>query len=132
MEWLWIALGGACGACARYGAGVLLARFWQTPLPLATWAVNVLGCLLIGVLVPVLGRAGVPGALRYGLIVGFLGSLTTFSAFSLETVVLLQKGLGGAALLNALGSVVLGLLCVWLGLRLGGWLVDEAAHAAGR
>ena len=54
------------------------------------------------------------------LVTGFLGSFTTFSTFSLDTVSLWQDGLVGAAVLNAVGSVVLGLVSVLLGLRAGG------------
>lgn len=116
---LFVALGGALGASLRYGAGVLAATFWRYPLPLATWTVNLAGCLLIGLLGPVLTRIGAPGSWYAFLIVGFLGSLTTFSTFSLETVVLWQQGTGMTALVNAAGSVMLGIGCVWLGLQIG-------------
>ena len=115
---LLVALGGALGAAARYGAGVWAMRLWEEPTVLATWAVNLAGCLLIGMLAPMLGRVGLADELQFFLIVGFLGSLTTFSTFSLETVVLWQEGLGAAALFNAVGSVILGLVFVWIGLNL--------------
>ncbi|MDX1547518.1 MAG: fluoride efflux transporter CrcB [Rhodothermales bacterium] len=116
---LMVMLGGALGAATRYGAALLAERFSDAALPLATWGVNFTGCLLIGLLVPLLGRGGLPDALQYLLVVGFLGALTTFSTFSLETLVLWEGGLPWYALLNAAGSVVIGLLCVWLGLQLG-------------
>ena len=116
---LLVALGGALGAATRYGAHVWVLSLWEEPRVLATWAVNLVGCLLIGVLAPMLGRVGLADELQFFLVVGFLGSLTTFSTFSLETVVLWQEGLGAAALLNAVGSVVLGLIFVWIGLNLG-------------
>ena len=68
---------------------------------------------------PMLGRVGLAEEVQIFLIVCFLGSLTTFSTFSLQTVVLWQEGLGVAALFNAVGGVVLGLVCVWIGLFLG-------------
>lgn len=114
-----VMLGGALGAATRYGAVLLAERLSDAALPLATWGVNFTGCLLIGLLVPLLGRGGLPDALQYLLVVGFLGALTTFSTFSLETLVLWEGGLPWYALLNAAGSVVIGLLCVWLGLQLG-------------
>lgn len=117
---LLVALGGACGALARYGAGVLMVRLWQEPLPLATWAVNLLGSFLIGVMAARLLRGEAGEGLQLFLVVGFLGSFTTFSTFSLDTVVLWREGLLVAAFLNAAGSVLLGLLCVVIGFRLGG------------
>ena len=120
---LLVALGGALGAAARYGASVWVMHWWQEPRVLATWSVNLVGCLLIGMLAPMLGRVGLTDELQFFLVVGFLGSLTTFSTFSLETVVLWQEGLSAAALLNAVGSVVLGVIFVWIGLTLGRMLV---------
>lgn len=113
-----VALGGALGAVTRYGAHVWVMRAYAEPTVLATWAVNLVGCLLIGMLVPLLGRVGLADELQFFLVVGFLGSLTTFSTFSLETVTLWQQGLGAAALFNAVGSVVVGVVCVWIGLHL--------------
>lgn len=114
-----VAVGGALGALLRYGTALLALRVWAEPLPLATWAANLLGCFLMGLLVPLVGRPGAEPAWRLLLLVGFLGSYTTFSTFSLETVVLWEQGHPGAALLNAVGSVILGLVAVALGLWLG-------------
>ena len=114
-----VAVGGALGAALRYGTSIWVLHFWEEPAVLATWSVNLVGCLLIGMMAPILGRAGLAEEVQVFLIVGFLGSLTTFSTFSLETVVLWQEGLGVAALLNAVGGVALGLVCVWIGLFLG-------------
>ena len=118
-----VAVGGALGAVTRYGVALLVERFWDYPWPLATWAVNFAGCVLIGILVPILGRGGIPEQMQYLLVVGFLGSLTTFSTFSLETMVYWENGLAGQALLNAAGSVLVGCFCVWVGLQIGRALV---------
>ncbi len=120
---LLVALGGALGAAVRYGTSVWVMQWWQEPRVLATWIVNLAGCLLIGMLAPMLGRVGLADELQFFLVVGFLGSLTTFSTFSLETVVLWQEGLSAVALLNAVGSVVLGVIFVWIGLTLSRMLV---------
>jgi CrcB protein len=117
---LLVAIGGALGALARYGTGVLVVRFWREPFPLATWIVNLAGCFLIGMLASVLERRVAWDNLHYLLIIGFLGAYTTFSTFSMETVALLQRGQAGLALVNAGGSVVLGILMVWAGLMVGG------------
>ena len=118
-----VALGGACGALARYGAGWLVARTFDTPFPWPTWTVNLVGCFLIGLSVPLLATLD-PDAKTYPfLVVGFLGSFTTFSTYSLDTLSLWTSGQFGWALLNAGGSVVIGLLFVWLGRTVGAWLL---------
>lgn len=114
---LWIALGGAVGSVARAMVGLSLpGRF-----PWATLAVNVTGSLLIGWLMARLGPIETAGAasLRNLLVVGFCGGFTTFSTFSWQTLEQMQKGQWGAAAANVVLSVVLCLLAVWLGFRLG-------------
>lgn len=113
-----VGLGGACGALARFGTGWLISQVVETPFPWATWAVNLVGCLLIGASIPLLANWALGETPRLFLVVGFLGSFTTFSTYSLDTLGLLANGHVGWALLNAGGSVVLGLLCVWIGRQL--------------
>ena len=114
--------GGFLGAVARYGVGRLLeASAAGARLPIATFVVNVTGCLAIGVLAGLGERTALltPGA-RLFLMTGVLGGYTTFSAFALETVSL---GRGSAWLpltLNVLGHVALGILAVLVGYRLAG------------
>jgi len=117
-----VGLGGALGALSRYGVGWLLSKTLDTPFPWATWAVNLLGCLLIGLAVPLLARLDPASKLYPFLVVGVLGSFTTFSTYSLDTLSLWTNGHLGWALLNAGGSVVAGLVFVWLGRTLGVWL----------
>ncbi len=102
---------------ARYGVGLLAIRINETGLPLGTWGVNLLGSFLIGLAVPLMVGKG--EAHRLVLVVGFLGSFTTFSTFSLDTLALWESGRPGWAVLNATGSVVLGLVCVALGFWVG-------------
>jgi CrcB protein len=114
---VWIALGGAAGSVARAMVGYSLpSRF-----PWATLVVNVLGSLLIGWLMARLGPLETPGSasLRNLLVTGFCGGFTTFSAFSWQTLEQMQKGQWGGAVANVLLSVLLCLLAVWLGFRLG-------------
>jgi CrcB protein len=114
---VWIALGGAAGSVARAMVALSLpARF-----PWATLVVNVLGSLLIGWLMARLGAMETPGAasLRSLLVTGFCGGFTTFSAFSWQTLEQMQKGQWGGAAANVLLSVLLCLLAVWLGFKLG-------------
>ncbi len=118
VQFLAVALGGAVGAMMRYGVALLVQRFADGPAPVATWIVNLLGCLLIGFLVPFLksGNASVP--VQLFILTGFLGSLTTFSTFSMESILLWQSGRIELLLLNVLGSVAAGLLLVWLGMKI--------------
>jgi CrcB protein len=122
---VFVALGGACGALARYGAGRLVARVVDPPFPWGTWTVNLLGCFLIGMTIPLLGSLGEADRARWFLVVGFLGSFTTFSTFSLDTVALWENGHGLLGLLNAAGSLVCGLLLVAGGRALGAWLLGR-------
>jgi CrcB protein len=89
-----VGLGGAIGAMARYGAGVLVGRLWFNPFPLATLGVNMLGSLAMGLLVGALARytPGWQAEARLFLAVGVLGGFTTFSSFSLDTIALLERG----------------------------------------
>lgn len=114
MRWLLVALGGALGAMARYGVGLAALR-WGHALPLATWVANALGCLLIGLAIPLVRG----DAARLAVLVGVLGSFTTFSTYSADTVLLWEAGRPGWAVANAAGSVVVGLAFVGLGLALG-------------
>ena len=115
MRLLLVALGGAAGAVARYGVGLAAVRLSASGVPAATWAVNALGCLAIGLALPLVtdDRA------RLALVVGVLGSFTTFSTFSADTVLLWEAGRRGLAVANAAGSVVVGVAFVALGLALG-------------
>jgi CrcB protein len=99
------------GALARYGVALAGLR-WGEGIPWGTWAANALGCLLIGVALPLVRGDDA----RLGLLVGFLGAFTTFSTYSADTILLWEAGRPGLAVANALGSVVVGLWLVGGGL----------------
>lgn len=114
-----VALGGGLGAVARYLTIVLCGRLCGTAFPLGTLVVNILGCALMGILAALFARVW-PADLvtRAFLTTGFLGGFTTFSAFSLDAIFLVERGALLAASLYVLGSVALSLLGFVLGLRL--------------
>jgi CrcB protein len=117
---LLLLLGGAFGTGCRYYLGLWLYSFVERPaFPYANLVINVSGSFLIGVLAELFEtRWAVPPEVRVALLTGVLGGYTTFSSFAFETLALLRVGEVGLALLNAVGSVVLGLAAVWLGMRL--------------
>jgi CrcB protein len=113
-----VALGGGLGALARYGAGLL----WPVRpggFPWATFAVNVLGCFLIGVLMVLLTEVYSAHRLaRPFLGVGVLGGFTTFSTYAVEIRELLAPGTVGLAFGDLAGTVIMALLAVLAGARL--------------
>ena len=112
-----IAVGGACGAVMRFGISSGVAALFGRGFPLGTLIVNVVGSLLIGMLYVLLTERVVAGAgMRAVLVVGFLGALTTFSTFSIETLQLIEGGEPFKAMANVAANVVLCLAACWLGL----------------
>lgn len=109
-----VAVGGALGCLCRFGANVACVRWFAAPVFYSTLAVNVVGAFLVGLL------AGLPflqhPLLTAGVAVGFLGGLTTFSTFSIETLRLWETQTIAAAALNIAANVVISLLAVKLGL----------------
>lgn len=103
-----VALGGAIGAMGRYWISTLVFRAVGGTFPWATLAVNILGCAIMGLLIELMALIWSPSNyLRAFLTVGLLGALTTFSAFSLEVVLMLERGEWTYALLYIMASVVL-------------------------
>lgn len=111
--------GGAVGSGARYLTGRWMLAAFGPGFPWGTLSVNLLGGLLMGALVGVLARVAVPGEhWRLLLAVGLLGGFTTFSAFSLDSVTMLQRGDFGLALLYVLVSVIGSIVALFAGLSL--------------
>jgi CrcB protein len=111
-----VALGGAIGASLRYLSGVgFLRLIGPTEFPLAILSVNILGSFLMGVFVVAAAHRGLTQLSPF-FMTGILGGFTTFSAFSLETVTLIERGQVGSAMLYVVLSVVLSVGGLALGL----------------
>ncbi|BBL70845.1 fluoride efflux transporter CrcB [Methylogaea oryzae] len=121
-----VAVGGAVGSVARYWTSLAVYQWLGRDFPYGTLAVNVAGGLLMGFLTELLvARYAVAVEWRLLVLVGFLGGFTTFSTFSMDTWILLQEGEFAKAGLNALASVLLCLVAVWIGLHLARWGFEE-------
>lgn len=119
MHLLAVALGSALGGCLRYLATLGVNALIQHGFPWGTFAVNVAGCLLIGILhVLIVERGGGTETLRLFAMVGVLGGFTTFSSFSLETLLLVQQGALGRAVTYVVASVVVCLVSSVAGMAL--------------
>ncbi len=115
---LLIGLGSALGGMARYGVQLLAAARWGQSFPVGTIAANVSGSFLIGLVFAVTEPAGrwpASVAVRHFFMTGLFGGYTTFSSFSLQTLNLAREGQMVWAVMNAVLSVLLCLLAVWLG-----------------
>lgn len=113
-----VMLGGAVGAGARHLVGRAALALWGTGFPVGTLFVNVVGGFAMGLLAAWLAtRASGDEALRYLLGVGVLGGFTTFSAFSLETVLMIERGELATAALYILASVALSIGALFAGLQ---------------
>ena len=127
MKMLLVAAGGAVGSMARYQVGAwVLARTETWAFPLGTFIVNVLGCLIAGVLIGIAEyRNFLTPELRLLVFTGFLGGFTTFSAFGVETVALVERAQYGMATFYVVASVVCGVAALLAAVKL------AAAVAAG-
>ena len=117
--WIAVALGGALGSMARHGVNRLVHHGWPLlRFPLATVLVNLVGCVVIGVLAGLVatGRLPMRASWREFVFVGVLGGFTTFSTFGLDTVTLVRGGAPAQALANVLTQVLLGVGGVYAGL----------------
>ena len=114
-----IAVGGAFGSVLRYGLSTWVHTLVGRGFPYGTLAVNVLGCLAMGVLfVLLVERMGASAVWRAGLLIGVLGGFTTFSSFSIETFNLIEQGAMAKAAGNIAASLVLCVGATWLGVIL--------------
>ncbi len=113
-----VAVGGALGASLRFGSGLLILRLAGGAYPLGTLFVNVVGSFLMGLAAGHFVLKGGSDELRLFVMTGLLGGFTTFSAFSLESLMLWQRGEGGVAVLYVAGQVALCLAAIIAGAKL--------------
>jgi fluoride exporter len=117
---LLVMCGGGLGAASRYGVSVLSVKLWGNTFPWGTLTVNLVGCFMIGLLFALADRVRLlTPEMRLLLITGFLGALTTFSAFTLESINAGRTGLVLLPLINILLNNVGGLTLTFLGMWLG-------------
>jgi CrcB protein len=115
-----LAVGGAgfAGAVARWAVGLWFGR-WMLAFPLGTLVINVTGSFLLGWFATFVDRRGAHEMLKLAIGTGFVGAYTTFSTYMWESNRLMERGALYEAWANIIGSIVLGLLAVYLGVRLG-------------
>ena len=118
-KYLLVMIGGALGATSRFIVGTIVSRWYSALFPLGTFAINVTGSFLIGLLMMFfLNRPAVNANWRLFLVTGVLGGYTTFSSFEWEAFAAIRGGAGLVAFLYLVSSVVLGLCGVWTGAML--------------
>lgn len=119
MSLIWVALGGAIGAVARYLAAGLVHRIAPPTFPWGTLAVNVSGSLAFGAMAGLLEQGAPAGShARLFVLIGLIGAFTTFSTFTFETFMLVRDGESLSAGLNVAGQVVVSFLALWGGFML--------------
>lgn len=115
---IWVALGGALGAAARYGTGLAVTRWMGEHTHWGTLACNVIGSFLLGLLFGALIRGDVTDEQRLFFGVGILGSYAAFSFFSLDTIRLIEDGAWAQAFGYAAATLLLSLGAIGLGLTI--------------
>lgn len=117
MNVLFVMVGGFLGSIARFSLGEWI--HYGNGFPIGTLSINLIGCFILGWFLTYAGRTSkVKLEISLLLGTGFIGSFTTFSTFSVETLQLFKNGFVGQAFLYILGSIVLGILLAYLGYRM--------------
>jgi CrcB protein len=123
LKYLVIGVGGLLGAVARYAVATYIGSLYGVSFPYGTFLINMSGCFLIGLIVPLLERTSASPYWRYFIPIGFIGAYTTFSTFEYETLQAIQDGQIMTGLLNVGLSVIVGFVAVWVGVAIGRILV---------
>ncbi|MFA7277013.1 MAG: fluoride efflux transporter CrcB [Pseudobdellovibrionaceae bacterium] len=119
LHFLLVGLGGALGAMLRHGTNLLALRWLGPDFPYGTMAINITGSILIGIVAGLLAHVTQwTQELRLFAVVGILGGYTTFSAYSLDSFLLLERGDYMQAAIYMGGTVILSLVAVFIGMAL--------------
>jgi CrcB protein len=123
-----VALGGAAGAVTRFGLAAGVNRISGVDFPLGSMAVNALGCLGFGLITGLIAKQNPSSEwMVFFLIVGFMGSFTTFSTYAFESMELMRDGRWWSVSANLLIQNVVGMALVLLGMQMGRWTMGPAA-----
>ena len=118
VNYLAIGMAGCLGAMLRYFVGNTCGRLFGTAFPIGTFIINITGSFFLGWFATVATRGQLSDTTRLAIGVGFVGAYTTFSTYMYESTSLLDSGADIKALFNLLGSVLVGLVAVRLGMAL--------------
>jgi len=121
-----VAAGGALGASLRYGVSLLTLRLGSPAFPWGTLAVNLIGSFVAGFIWAILDQTTGDQRNHAFFIIGVCGAFTTFSAYALESLYLLQNGQSGLAVTNVLANNAGSLLAVFAGFTLAKWIFHQA------
>jgi CrcB protein len=115
-RFVWICIGGAAGTGARYLIALWAAQRFGSGFPYGTLIVNLVGCFAIAGVLHAAAALSWSATLRSAITIGFIGGLTTYSSFNYETTRLLEEGAVGAAMVNALATILGAFMAGWLGM----------------
>ena len=114
----WITVAGGAGSLARFGLTELVETWFGRLFPYGTMIVNLLGCLLFGIVWGSCARGAMSVEMRLILLVGFMGGFTTFSSFAFHNEQMLMEKQWGFLLTNVLIQNIVGIVAIWAGIKL--------------
>jgi CrcB protein len=115
LKYLVVGIGGFIGANARFIVAQWAAQRWGTAFPYGTFIINITGCFILGLFATLMLRFAWNDNWRLLIAIGFVGAYTTFSTFEYDTLQLAAQNQWSRALVNILGSVLLGFIAAYLG-----------------
>ena len=123
QKFLWIAGAGAVGAIARWQTGELVKSFVgeSEAFPWGILLINLLSCFFFGLVLKLFDKSVIHAEARLVILIGFLGTYSTFSTFAADTALLMQKSSYLTAALNVIAQIALGVAAIFAGLAVGGW-----------